>query len=138
MAKRILIMGLPRAGKTTLAQALRQCLEFVGNKVIWLNADRVREEYNDWDFSHEGRIRQSRRMRDLADRIECHYAICDFVAPLEEMRQIFDADFTVWVDTVDQSRYADTNKVFVQPKTCDVRVTSKDAEKWAVIIAQKL
>ena len=75
-------MGLPGAGKTTLAEKLRIYFEHYEKKVIWLNADRVRKEYNDWDFSHEGRIRQSHRMRELADKIECDFVICDFVAPL--------------------------------------------------------
>lgn len=138
MTKRILIMGLPGAGKTTLAEKLQIFLETHNKKVIWINADRVREEYNDWDFSHEGRIRQSYRMRDLADKIECDFAICDFVAPLVEMRDNYNAHFTIWVDTLSTGRFEDTNKLFVQPHIYDFRVTEQDSEKWAKIIGEHL
>jgi adenylylsulfate kinase len=135
---KILIMGLPGAGKTTLAQALRKCLEDIGNKVIWINADQIREEYNDWDFSHDGRIRQSYRMKELANRVECNYTICDFIAPLEEMRRIFSADFTIWVDTIKEGIYNDTNKIFVAPDKYDVHVTEQNSDKWSKIILKKL
>ena len=128
-------MGLPGAGKTTLAEKLRLQLESVGARVVSLNADQVRKEYDDWDFSHEGRIRQSRRMRELADKIDSNYAICDFIAPLVEMREIFDADYVIWVDTIDKGRFDDTNKVFVPPSIYDCRVNEQDAEKWSKYIA---
>jgi adenylylsulfate kinase len=103
MTQRILIMGLPGAGKTYLAQHINDHLQNEKKRVGWLNADDVRKKYNDWDFSEEGRIRQSHRMRELADlMVECDYVICDFVAPLVEMRNNFKADWTVWVDTIDQ------------------------------------
>ena len=120
--KRILIMGLPGAGKTTLSEKLRNLLEANDKKVIWLNADRVRREYDDWDFSQEGRIRQSKRMYELSTRIECDFVIADFVAPLVEMREIFQADSTIWMDTIVQGRFADTNSVFDQPLKFDLRI----------------
>ena len=126
-------MGLPGAGKTTLAEKLRIYFEHYEKKVIWLNADRVRKEYNDWDFSHEGRIRQSHRMRELADKIECDFVICDFVAPLVEMRNNFNAHWTIWVDTIERGRFDNTNRVFVPPDVYDFRVIEQDAEKWAKI-----
>jgi len=138
MTKRILIMGLPGAGKTTLAEALQTRLDAQDKKTVWLNADRVRTEYNDWDFSEAGRIRQSKRMRELADRLECDYAIADFVAPLVEMRKNYNADYTVWVDTIDSGRFEDTNKAFVAPDVYDVRVTEQDADKWAEIIVNNI
>ena len=131
-------MGLPGAGKTFLAQALRAYLESYDKKVIWLNADEVRKEFNDWDFSTEGRIRQSRRMRDLADKIECDFAIADFVAPLIEMRDNFSAHITIWVDTISAGRYEDTNKVFVPPSKYDFRVTEQDSAKWAKVIGEQI
>jgi adenylate kinase family enzyme len=133
MTKRILIMGLPGAGKTTLAQALQAKLK----NCAWFNADKVREQFNDWDFSHEGRIRQSKRMRELADNCPSNpqYVIADFVAPLIEMRNNFKADWTVWVDTIREGRYADTNKAFVEPEVYDFRITEQDAEKWADFVA---
>ena len=120
--KRILIMGLPGAGKTTLSEKLRNLLEANDKKVIWLNADRVRREYDDWDFSREGRIRQSKRMYELSTRIECDFVIADFVAPMVEMREIFQADFTIWMDTIVQGRFADTNSVFDQPLKFDLQI----------------
>ena len=138
MAKRILIMGLPGSGKTTLAIRLKDLLELRFNTVDWFNADQVRKDNNDWDFSDTGRIRQSVRMRDLADRSEMEFAICDFVAPLPEMRHNFKADWTVWVDTIDQGRYEDTNRAFVPPDMYDFRITEQNAEKWAEFIADKI
>ena len=138
MAKRILIMGLPGSGKTTLAIRLKDLLELRFNTVDWFNADQVRKDNNDWDFSESGRIRQSVRMRDLADRSEMEFAICDFVAPLPEMRHNFKADWTIWVDTIDQGRYEDTNRAFVPPDMYDFRITEQNAEKWAAFIADKI
>ena len=134
--KRILIMGLPGAGKTTLAADIGARLLF-NKKFTWFNADAIRERYNDWDFSEEGRLRQARRMRELADKEieQGRLAICDFVCPLPEMREIFDADVTVWVDTIQEGRYEDTNKLFVPPEKYDFRVTEQDSTKWAAIIA---
>ena len=140
----ILIMGLPGSGKTYMAQALKQYLEqhwtiahlpveeFAGLgenfsrpqcRVKWFNADEVRREYNDWDFSREGRIRQSLRMLKFALKSQANYAICDFVAPLPEMRHNFKADWTIWMDTIDRGRYEDTNQMFVPPDLYDFRIT---------------
>jgi len=121
--KRILIMGLPGAGKTTLAAKLAGEL---GHNCIWLNADEIRQKYNDWDFSQDGRIRQSQRMRDLADASNKQYALVDFVAPLNKMREIFDADFTIWMDTIQQSRFADTDVMFVPPTSFEYNIRIKN------------
>jgi adenylylsulfate kinase len=138
MAIRILIMGLPGAGKTTLASALKERLDPVNRKIIWLNADKVRKEYDDWDFSESGRIRQSKRMYELSTRLESDYVIADFVAPLVEMRNNFKADWTIWVDTIREGRYADTNKMFVEPDVYDFRITEQNADKWADFIADHI
>ena len=135
MPQRILIMGLPGAGKTYLAQYLLEHLQNEKKRVSWLNADDVRKKYDDWDFSHEGRIRQSKRMRDLADSMtDMDFVICDFVAPLIEMRNNFKADWTIWMDTIREGRYADTNKMFIEPEIYDFRITEKHAEKWSEFI----
>jgi adenylylsulfate kinase len=133
--KRILIMGLPGSGKTTLAQHILEHLQNERKTVMWLNADDVRKKYNDWDFSHEGRIRQSLRMRELADSYTTDYVICDFVAPLVEMRNNFKADWTVWMDTIEQGRFEDTNKAFIAPEQYDFRITEQKAEKWGEFVA---
>ena len=129
-------MGLPGSGKTYLAQALKKYLEVNGTRkdygesftsfnaqVNWFNADEVRKKYNDWDFSNEGRIRQSLRMAQFALDAGGDYVICDFVAPLVEMRNNFKADWTIWVDTIAKSQYEDTNKAFIEPTIYDFRVT---------------
>lgn len=129
MTKRILVMGLPGSGKTTLAQ---QIVKKLSPDILHLNADRIREEYNDWDFTLEGRIRQAERMRELADKSNCPYVIADFVAPLPEMRAIYAADYTVWMDTISAGRFEDTNKLFVEPTDeWDLRVDEFDSEYWA-------
>ena len=119
--KRILIMGLPGAGKTTLAQALQTRLN-----CVWFNADEIRARYNDWDFSLEGRIRQSQRMRILADDSNSDYVIADFVAPLVKMRTVYDADYVIWMDTISAGRFEDTNQVFEPPEKYDLRITDFD------------
>jgi energy-coupling factor transporter ATP-binding protein EcfA2 len=161
MTQRILIMGLPGAGKTTLAQALKTYLESNGDLlkinpgrvmnyegipdpgfmrvgVDWFNADDVRRKFNDWDFSKEGRIRQSIRMFQFAVECSGEYVICDFVAPLVEMRNNFKADWTIWVDTIDAGRFDDTNKAFIAPEVYDFRVTEQNAEKWAEFIGEHI
>ena len=114
-------MGLPGAGKTTLAQALQARLN-----CAWLNADVIRKKYNDWDFSVEGRVRQSQRMREQADLVSSNYVIADFIAPLKQMRDIYAADYVIWMDTVTEGRFEDTNRVFEPPETYDLRITDFD------------
>jgi broad-specificity NMP kinase len=147
-------MGLPGSGKTTLAGALKKYLEEHGTisefrgdslpisgydaQVTWFNADDIRRKYNDWDFSNDGRIRQSIRMFQFSMEAGGDYVICDFVAPLVEMRNNFKAEWTIWVDTIDAGRFDDTNRAFVPPEVYDFRVTEQDAEKWAEFIGEHI
>ena len=117
-------MGLPGSGKTTLANKLAEELRILGKKVYRLNADNVRHAYNDWDFSIEGRLRQAQRMFDLSSNLHCDYVICDFVAPLEEMRAIYNADYTIWMNTIHTSRFNDTNNIFNPPSKYDLSISS--------------
>jgi hypothetical protein len=140
---KILVMGLPGAGKTVFSEALSKFIhrfreDGYGYTVEWLNADRIRKQFNDWDFSKEGRIRQSKRMADLAEASSADYVIADFVAPIPEMRHNFKADWVVWMDTIDQGRFEDTNKMFTPPDVYDFRITEKDAEKWAEFVGNHI
>tara|TARA_B100001057_G_scaffold85748_1_gene81600 strand:- start:750 stop:1181 length:432 start_codon:yes stop_codon:yes gene_type:complete len=117
---KILIMGLPGSGKTYLAERMQPIL-----KAAWYNADKVRKMANDWDFSPNGRIRQSLRMKSLADFEKKHgrIVICDFVCPTFETKNNFDPDITIWMDTIKSGRYEDTNKMFEKPENVDFQVT---------------
>lgn len=136
--KKILVMGLPGAGKTYLARELKSQLESRGRSVEWFNADEIRAAANDWDFSPEGRMRQAHRMRDQADKSTQDFVICDFVAPIPEMRSAFHADWTIWMDTIEQGRFEDTNRMFQQPEVYDFRVTEQKSETWANYISDYL
>ena len=118
---RILVMGLPGSGKTTLAKLLAEKLN-----AVHLNADDIRKQYNDWDFTDEGRLRQSQRMADLAWVAEDYekHVIADFVCPTHQARQRFSADYTIFMDTIPAGRFEDTNKVFERPEHADYIVTT--------------
>lgn len=126
--KKILIMGLPGAGKTTLANKLADLM-----KAKLLNADITRKKFNDWDFSEEGRLRQAKRMHDLAQELinQGYIVIADFICPTINARKIFNPDFIIWVDTINKGRFDDTNRMFEVPEKYNVRVTEQDAEKWS-------
>jgi len=119
---KILVMGLPNTGKTSISNRLQAHLN-----CGWFNADTVRGMANDWGFDNEARIRQARRMRNLADYEKgCgRTVICDFVYPTELTRYIFDADFTIWCDIIKESKYEDTNTIFEPPTNYDIRI-----EQW--------
>ena len=128
-------MGLPGAGKTTLADALAKKI-----KAKRLNADEVRKEANDWDFSEEGRKRQSKRMADFALKMKesGNNVVADFICPTPEARSLFPADYIIWVDTIKEGRFDDTNKMFVKPEKYDFHVTTQDAKNWAPKILKEI
>ena len=133
--KIILIMGLPGAGKTTLANELATLI-----KSKRLNADEIRRAANDWDFSEEGRKKQAKRMSDAALKLksEGNNVIADFICPTPEARSLFPADYIVWVDTIKKGRFEDTNQMFVKPEKYDCHVTTQDAKVWAPKIAEEV
>ncbi len=161
MTKRILVMGLPGSGKTYFAEKLKNYLIGHGDimkinpgkilnatgipnsaiwqiSVDWFNADEIRKRFNDWDFSKEGRIRQSIRMFDFAIKCSGDFVICDFVAPLVEMRNNFKADWTIWLDTINKGRFEDTNQAFVPPNVYDFRIPEQNAEKWVEFVGEHI
>ena len=133
--KKILIMGLPGSGKTTLAKLLVPMFN-----AVWLNADKVREEANDWDFSEQGRSVQANRMKRLAQEAvdNNRNVIADFVCPTKHTREDFNADYIVWLDTIKEGRFEDTNKMFVNPDKYNFHVTSQDAKNWAPKILKEI
>ena len=144
---KILVCGLPGSGKTWLAERLVKHI----NNCAWYNADVLRKYSNDWDFSMEGRIRQANRMKTFADfeRSNGRWVICDFVAPTEKVRQAFEPNHLIWLDTIKEGRvvssklnelknidnlpfdakslskskeFEDTNKVFETPSKIDTHI----------------
>lgn len=128
-------MGLPGSGKTTLAKLLAPMFN-----AVLVNANEVRSGADDWDFSDEGRKRQSLRMWTLAEEAidRNRNVVADFVCPTEETRKQFNADYTVWMDTIKESEFEDTNKVFEAPSKCDFKVSHKEANMWAFLIKQDI
>ena len=128
-------MGLPGSGKTTLAEELAPLLN-----AKRLNADEVRKEANDWDFSEEGRKRQAKRMAEFALKLkqDGNFVVADFICPTPEARTLFPADFVIWVDTIKEGRFDDTNKMFVKPSKFDYHVTTQDAKNWVPKIMKEI
>ena len=118
---KILICGLPGSGKSTLAEPFCELINGV-----WLNADKIRTFYDDWDFSLQGRMRQAQRMRCLADGVVMagRIAVADFVCPTSAARAEFAADYIVFMDTINQGRYEDTNAMFEPVQNCDYHVAA--------------
>jgi len=131
--KKILIMGLPGSGKTTLAKELKKSL-----KADWINADKVRRKFDDWDFSKKGVLRQAKRMKDLAKKSKNFFVIADFICPYREGRKIFKPDFLVWMNTIKKGRVSTFDKVFQKPKRFDLKINIKNAKKYSKIIKYQL
>ena len=127
MAKKILIMGLPDSGKTTLAKLLAPMFN-----AVLLNEDEVRKEANDWDFSEMGRSIQTNRMKRLADEAiqNNRNVIADFDCSTEHTREDLNADYIIWMDTIKESK--------LEPPNFDFKVTHKDAQMFSFLIKQEI
>ena len=131
--KSILIIGLPGSGKTTLARELKKKL-----KAEWLNADKVRKKYNNWDFSKNGVLRQAKRMKLLSKKSKKKFVIADFVCPYELGRRIFKPDYLVWMNTIKKGRLSTFDKSFQNPKKFDFEINNKNAKKNSKLISNKI
>jgi len=134
--KKVLIMGLPGAGKTYLARKIAPRIN-----AVYLNADVIRTKFNDWDFSDEGRLRQAKKMSDMADKSveEGNNVIADFICPTPETRSLFGPDILVWMDTINEGRFENTNKIFVPPESYDFRITEhSEGDFWPTRISKKI
>lgn len=138
MKKIILILGLPGSGKTTIAEKINNQLIDLGYNTKWLNADVIRKDFDDWDFSYTGRLRQAQRMKHLADQQLEGYIIIDMVAPLPEFRDEIQPNILIWMDTIGQGRYEDTNKMFIPPENYHFRITEFDSDKWSSKILHEI
>ncbi len=113
MKKIVLVMGLSGSGKTYFCSSLLEI--FPSDSLDYFNADVIRNSYNDWDFSREGRLRQVQRMRDLAEKSDKTTVIVDMICPLVEMREILKPDVIFFIDRIKESQYKDTDKIFEPP-----------------------
>tara|TARA_E500000081_G_C6008718_1_gene294748 strand:- start:67 stop:489 length:423 start_codon:yes stop_codon:yes gene_type:complete len=133
---RILIMGLPGSGKTHLAVRLQHHL----NDCAWYNADAIRKMANDWDFSDAGRRRQAERMNSIAmfEGARGRTVICDFVCPTNETRKLFSHEIMIWMNTIEEGRFEDTNKMFEKPDDATYVVSGFKSDEEILLFAEEL
>jgi adenylylsulfate kinase len=120
---KVLIFGLANTGKSYLSTRLKSA--FADKRVAYFNADEIREKYNDWDFSDEGRKRQAQRAVDFGKQ-DVDLIMWDFICPFQSARDALGADLVIWMNTNQSSKYKDTDAVFERPEHCDIEVTDKD------------
>ena len=130
MNNKLLVMGLNDSGKTTFAKKLAYAIN-----CPHLNADEVRKQAKDWEFSDKGRIRQCLRMKKMAEALD-GWVVCDFICPTEELRQLFEPALLIWMNTVKHSRYDDTNKMFEQPEWFHFQIRNKQDNLYDLAVKQ--
>jgi len=117
---KILIFGLPGSGKSTFAKKLIK-----DKKIPYFNADKIRKLFEDWDFSEEGRKRQAIRMKTMCE-LTINNVVVDFICPYNFYRSYY--DITVFMDTINKSRFEDTDKIFEKPDVSTYRITNFNYE----------
>lgn len=137
--RKILICGRSGSGKSTFAEKLLTEIN-KNHPAEWLNADEIREQVGDWDFSPEGRRRQCLRIKNLATEAEIKdiITIADFICPTQELRDIYDADMVIYMHSDANGKYKDTDQLFEEPtpNNYDFKLTLGDnLNKWAETIA---
>ena len=130
MNNKLLVMGLNDSGKTTFAKKLAYAIN-----CPHLNADEVRKQAKDWDFSDKGRIRQCLRMKKMAEALD-GWVVCDFICPTEELRQLFEPALLIWMNTVKHGRYDDTNKMFEPPEWFHFQIRNKQHNLFDLAVKQ--
>jgi len=134
---KILIMGLPGAGKTTLAKELSKEIN-----AIHLNADKMRNKvWTDLTFKYTDRLIMAQRMGALSDTLvnQGYNVIADFVCPTEKTRQAFGKAFVIWVNRIEKSRFDDTNHLFEKPSFFNICISNAlTLEQEINIIKEKL
>ena len=130
-------MSLPGSGKSYFSQRLAPLIN-----AKWVNADKVRKEHNDWDFSLEGRIRQANRMKKIAEKflIDKKNVVADFICPTRKARENFNPDFIIWMDTIKSGRFDDTNQMFERPSDNEVNfiIKEKNADHYKHLVVEKI
>lgn len=130
---KILVMGLPGSGKTYLAKRIARLLG-----ARWLNADKIRERYNDWDFTEKGILRQATRMKNFAEKSKKKYVVADFICPLSKQRKIFNPNYIIWMNTIKKSRYPRMNRIFKKPKNYDLKFDEKNLPENLIKVKKKV
>jgi len=118
--KKILVMGLPGSGKTTLAAKI---VPLIYPHCVHFNADEVRSTvHNDLGFSAEDRIKHAERLGWWSSTVirSGAYVVTDFVCPLPEARAAYAPDAVIWMNTINAGRYEDTNQMFVPPTIAEL------------------
>ena len=64
--------------------------------------------------------------------------VADFVCPTPAARELFPADYVIWMDTIKEGRFDDTNKMFVKPEKYNFKVSAMDAKVWSNKIFEEL